>query len=147
MVRKFGARDGLTGIVLLAAMSAACESAACLIKGRFGLAELLDDILRDPQILQLAAQVECVADPDSRYPKFFSGGAEIHLRNGRTLRHHESVNRGAGDRALTEAQIEQKYFDNVLVAVNRSKAEAVRDAVLEIEHRSAVDFARLLSAR
>ena len=121
--------------------------ATCLIKGRFGLAELMDDVLRDPQILQLAAQVECVADPESRYPEFFSGGVEIHLRDGRTLGHHEPVNRGAGDRALTEAEIEQKYYDNALLAVSRSKAEAVRDAVLEIERYSAVDFARLLSAR
>ena len=120
--------------------------ATCLVKGRFGLGELMDDTLRDAQILQLAAKVECVADPDSRYPEFFSGGVVIHTRDGRTLRHHEPVNRGAGNRALTGAEIEQKYFDNAQLAVNRSKAEAVRDAVLDVENRSAAQFARLLSA-
>jgi 2-methylcitrate dehydratase PrpD len=120
--------------------------ATCLIKGRFGLAELMDDTLKNSDILQLASRVECVADPDSRYPTFFSGGVEINLRDGRTLRHHEPVNRGAGDRALSEKEIEQKYFENALLAVAPSKAQAVRDTVLDLDRCPAADFARLLSA-
>ncbi len=120
--------------------------ATCLVKGRFGLAELLEDTLRDAGILELAAKVECVADPDAAYPQYFSGGLEIHTRDGRTLRHHEKVNRGAGDRALSAAEIERKYFDNASLAVGRSRADAICEAVLGLEQRSAAEFARLLAA-
>jgi 2-methylcitrate dehydratase PrpD len=119
--------------------------ATCIVKGRFGLAELRDDALRDPQILALASKVECVADPDSSYPTYFSGGVVIHTRDGRTLRHHDKVNRGAGDRALSASDIEAKYYDNASLAVNRARADAIRDAVLNLEKRSARDFARLLA--
>ena len=118
--------------------------ATCLIKGRFGLAELLDDTLRDSRILELAAKVECEPDADALYPQYFSGGVEIRLRDGRTLRHHEKVNRGAGDRALSASDIEAKYFDNASLAVNKARAHQICEAVLGLENRSARDFARLL---
>ncbi|HYC46795.1 MAG TPA: MmgE/PrpD family protein [Burkholderiales bacterium] len=120
--------------------------ATCLVKGQFGLAELLDETLRDTRILELAAKVQCVADPDAAYPQYFSGGLEIQLRDGRVLRHHEKVNRGAGDRALSKSDIERKYFENAALAVRRSKAEQICEAVLGVESRSAAEFARLLAA-
>jgi len=118
----------------------------CLVKGRFGLAELLDDTLLDSQVLALAAKVECAADPDTAYPQYFSGGVEIHMRDGRTFRHHEKVNRGAGDRALSQSDIEQKYFENASLAVGQSRAERICEAVLTLEQRPAAEFARLLAA-
>jgi 2-methylcitrate dehydratase PrpD len=120
--------------------------ATCLIKGRFGLAELYDETLRDPGILKLAAKVECEPDPDALFPQYFSGGVEIRMRDGRTFKHHEQVNKGAGDRALSAADIERKYFDNSLMAVSRARAEQIRDAVLGLEKQSAREFARLLAA-
>ena len=119
--------------------------ATCLVKGRFGLAELLDESLRDPEILALAAKVECAADPDALYPEYFSGGIEIKMRDGRSVRHHDKVNRGAGDRALSAADIQAKYFENAALAVNRSRAEAICEAVLTFEQRPAADLARLLA--
>jgi hypothetical protein len=90
--------------------------------------------------------VECVADPDAAYPEYFSGGIDIHMRDGRSFRHHEKVNRGAGDRALSAADIEHKYFDNAALAVGKAKAEAICEAVLGMEKVSAAEFAQKLSA-
>jgi 2-methylcitrate dehydratase PrpD len=120
--------------------------ATCLVKGRFGLAELFESTLRDAGILQLAEKVECIADPEAAYPQYFSGGLEIHLRDGRVLRHHEKINRGAGDRALSAADIERKYFDNASLAVNAARAHAICAAVLGMEKQTAVEFARVLAA-
>lgn len=119
--------------------------ATCLVKGRFGLAELLDETLRDREILELAAKVECVEDPEATFPKYFSGGVEICTKDGRKLRHHEKVNRGAGDRALSASDIEKKYFENAALAISPARAKQIRDAVLSMEKHSARDFARLLA--
>jgi len=119
--------------------------ATCLVKGRFGLAELLEETLRDTDILALAARVECQSDPEALYPQYFSGGVEIRMRDGRTFRHHEKVNRGAGDRALTASDIETKYYDNAALAVSRSRADQICEAVLGLEQRSARDLARVLA--
>jgi hypothetical protein len=45
------------------------------------------------------------ADPEALYPRYFSGGVEIRMRDGHTFRHHEKVNRGAGDRARIVVRI------------------------------------------
>jgi len=128
-----------------AKFSAQFVVATCLIRGRFGLGELFENTLRDTQILELAKKVDCVADPAAAYPQYFSGGVEIHLQNGQILRHHEKINRGAGERALSAAEIEKKYFENALLALSQSRAEAVCSAVLNLEKYSATDFMRILS--
>jgi 2-methylcitrate dehydratase PrpD len=119
--------------------------ATCFTKGHFGLAELLDETLRDTDILALSAKVECAPDPDALYPQYFSGGLEVRTRDGRTFKHHEKVNRGAGDRALSAADIERKYFDNAALAVNQTRAEQICEAVLGMEKLSAREFARILA--
>ena len=119
-------------------------TAACLVLGRFGLAELEQDTLNNPLILDLAARVSYAADPDTAYPKYFSGGVVIKTRDGKTLRHHEAVNRGAGARALTADEISKKYRDNAAMALPGRRAEQVRDAILDIESLSAREFMSVL---
>ena len=119
-------------------------TAACLVLGRFGLAELEQDTLNNPLILDLAARVSYAADPDTAYPKYFSGGVVIKTRDGKTLRHHEAVNRGAGARALTADEISKKYRDNAAMALPGRRVEQVRDAILGIESLSAREFMSVL---
>ena len=119
-------------------------TAACLVLGRFGLAELEQDTLNNPLILDLASRVSYAADPDTAYPKYFSGGVVIKTRDGKTLRHHEAVNRGAGARALTGDEISKKYRDNAALALPGRRVEQVRDAILGIESLSAREFMSVL---
>lgn len=107
--------------------------AACLVRGRFGFAELEPDALKDPAILELAQRVSHDVDPESAFPKYFSGGVVIRTRDGRTLTHMEKVNRGNGDRALTPDEIAEKYLVNAELVMARHQAERVRDAVLAFD--------------
>lgn len=119
-------------------------TAACLVLGRFGLAELEQDTLTNTAILDLASRVSYAADPDTTYPKYFSGGVVIKTRDGKTLRHHEPVNRGAGNRALTGDEISRKYRDNAAMALPGRRIEQVRDAILGIESLTAREFMAVL---
>ena len=119
--------------------------AACLVRGKFGLAELEADVRSDTAILALAQKVEAVADPDSLYPGILSGGVIIKMKNGHEYRHHERINRGAGDRALTSADIDAKYFDNARMALPEIRARAIRDAVLNLDQTSARELANALA--
>lgn len=121
--------------------------AACLARGRFGLAELEDEARNDEAVLALAQKVEAAPDPESRFPKYFSGGIVIKTTDGRELRHHEPVNRGAGDRALTAAEIEAKYRDNSQLAMSARRVEEIRDVVLNMENLAAREIAQILAAR
>jgi 2-methylcitrate dehydratase PrpD len=119
--------------------------AACLVRGHFGLAELENDALSDARILALAQKVKCSADPDSTFPKYFSGGVVVKTRDGRELKHHEPINRGAGERALSAQDIEAKFMENAQMAVSATRARALRDVVLSLDTRDARDIMRALA--
>lgn len=119
--------------------------AACLVRGRFGFAELEDQALRDPEILALAQRVSHEADPESAFPKYFSGGVVVTTRDGRSLPHMEKINRGNGERALSGDEIVAKFMDNAERAVSHSAAERIRDAVLDLDRMLARDLARVLA--
>jgi len=119
--------------------------AAAFIRGRFGLAELEDDVLSNPEILSLARKVGCTADPESEFPESFPGGLGVTMKSGETYDHYEPVNRGAGDRALSESEIVDKFTANAHLAVSSERAEKIRDSVLGIENVSVRDLTTLLA--
>ncbi|MEM7404600.1 MAG: MmgE/PrpD family protein [Pseudomonadota bacterium] len=105
-------------------------AAAALVRGRFGLAELAPESLADPAILAVADRTTCAPDPDTRFPAYYSGGVAIETRAGVTLTHHEPVNRGAGDRALSHAEIEDKFRNNLSLVMDEATTEKMRTHIL-----------------
>lgn len=105
---------------------------AILNRGRFTLTELEDDSLRDAAILRLAAKVGYKSDPNKTFPKYFHGEVIIRMKDGREYRHREDDNRGSEQRPLPQSDIETKFFDNMARATNRSNAERIHHAVLNL---------------
>jgi 2-methylcitrate dehydratase PrpD len=113
--------------------------AACLVRGRFGLAELEAPALADAEILALCERIECEHDEQSAFPQYFSGEVEVVLRDGRRLLRRERINRGTDARPLSRAEIEGKFFDNAQLAVSRAQAGRVLEAVMTLDHAPGVD--------
>lgn len=116
-----------------AKFSAQFITAACLLRGRFGLAELTPEALRDPDILALAAKVECVADPDTAFPTYNSGGVTVTTISGETHREYLRVNLGMGDRAMPADEIVAKYRASAALALPAAKVERLEDLILALE--------------
>jgi len=112
--------------------------------GRFTLDALEPAAFTDPQTLALAALVECEADPQADFPRYYGGEVIVELADGRVLRHGEPVNRGAEGRPISNADIVAKYRDNAARAVNSAHADRILNAVLDMEQGSASELARLL---
>ncbi len=119
--------------------------ATCLLKGRFGLAELQPEAVADPATRALALKVRCHADPETEFPTYFSGGLTIELRDGTRLREHVRVNRGAGDRAMSVEEITEKFMASATLTVSTGKAEAIRDAVLSLDDLGAGELAKVVA--
>lgn len=113
--------------------------ATCLVRGRFGLAELEPPCLADPQILALCQRINCEHDEESAFPKYFSGQVEVLLRDGRHLARREQINRGTDARPLSRAEIESKFLENAQLAVTRKQAERVLAAVMALEQAPNID--------
>ncbi len=121
--------------------------AACFVRGKFGFAELETEALNDTAILALAQKVYHEADPDSAFPKYFSGGVVVTTRDGRELVHMEQINRGAGERALSAEDISEKFFDNASLVISKLQAERIRTAVLTLDRHSTRDLTRVLTLK
>ncbi len=113
--------------------SAQFVTAFCLLYGRFGLPDLLPAAIADAPALALARKVTCKADPDSRFPEYFSGGVTVTLADGRVLSRHVPINSGAGERALTPEQVAAKFMASASLAVSDGQAQRIRDAVMRLE--------------
>lgn len=112
--------------------------------GRFTLDALEPAAYQDADTLALAALVECQSDSTADFPRYFGGEVILELADGRTLRHHEPINRGAAGRPISNADIVAKFHDNAGRAVSRQRAEQLLDLVLNVEQTSAAELARCL---
>ena len=121
--------------------------AAAWLRGRMTLAELEPETLADPAILALAGKVGHAVDPDSPFPRTYSGELVVHLRDGRTLRHREAVNRGAPERPLTNADIVAKYQGNAATALSPVAAARIEQAVLSLARHPAAALAAAIAPR
>ena len=107
--------------------------AASLVKGRFTLAELTDEAIADPAVLALCDKVRYEVDPDSAFPRYYSGEVVVELKDGRTVRHREAQNRGSDARPLSAAEIIDKFHGNAARAMSASRAQRVVDATLALD--------------
>ena len=104
--------------------------AACLLRGRFGLAELSDASLLDAGILAMAQRVECVEEQGSQFPKYFSGAVTVHLASGEALTRRVPVNLGSGDRALTREDIVAKFGGTAGIGLDAARVGRVLDVLM-----------------
>lgn len=112
--------------------------------GRFSLDALEESAFTDPETLGIASLVECVSDPDADFPRYFGGEVIVELMDGRILRHHEPINRGAAGRPISNAEIVVKFFENAARAVTQEHAQKILDGVLGVESLPVRELTALL---
>ena len=108
-------------------------TASTLIKGRFTLEELEPAALHDDAVLALAAKVDYEIDPDSTFPRHYTGEVCLDLAGGETMAHREAINRGSADRPLSNAEIVAKYRANASRALPDARVEKIRETVLALD--------------
>ncbi len=120
--------------------------ASALIRRRFTLEDLDAQALNDGQVHALADKVDYAIDPNSAYPRYFSGELVLRLKDGREFAHREGINRGSPDRPLTDEELLRKFADNAQRVTSPRRASAIADAVLAIDQPEGLaDFERLLA--
>jgi 2-methylcitrate dehydratase PrpD len=119
--------------------------ASGLTRGRLGLAELAPEAFTEPHIQVLMDKVNYEVDDASTYPRHYSGEVVVTLEDGRTLARRVAVNRGNPERPLSNAEIEEKFFENCSLSLDERAARVIRDAVLGMESVSAVRLEAVLA--
>ena len=125
-----------------AKFSAQFDVAMCLVRGRFGLNELTPESLRDPAVQALTRKVICKPDPASAFPKYFSGGVTVTLKDGIVLTKHIPINKGAGERAMTADDIAQKFMATATLKASEAQARKMLEAVMQAQSASVSEVMR-----
>ena len=102
--------------------------AAAMVRGQFTMDEIANDVIIDPRVLALCDKTRYVLDPDSAFPRYYSGKLEIRLKDGRTVRHDEPINRGSRDNPLSSEDIISKFRATASRAL---PAERIEKAIIE----------------
>ena len=113
--------------------------ATALLRGRFTLAELEEEALNDPRTLALTQKVGYEVDPDSAFPRYYSGEVVLRLKDGRELRQREAQNRGSDARPLSAGEIVAKFVGNAERRMSAARAQRVVDAVLCLDSADSLD--------
>lgn len=121
--------------------------ASGLVRGRFGLAEIDPTAIGDKEVLRVAELVEYAADPDSTFPRHYTGEVIVTMRDGTVLRHREAFNRGGCDRPLSNEDIVAKFRENLALVASDQRTNTVLQAVLQLDNASARDVSHALAAR
>lgn len=107
--------------------------ATALIRGRFGLSELEPDALFDRTTLALADKIGWAPDPDSPFPRAYSGELAVKLDDGTTVACRHQINRGAPDLPLRRGEVVAKF------RANAPGLGAIEDLVLGLDHLDSLD--------
>ena len=107
--------------------------ATTFLREKFGLAELEDDVISDPEILDLCSRISFADDPDSAYPGYFSGAIRVETTDGKIIEHREQINRGATENPLSDDDITNKFLGNATLTISADEAHALVDIVLNLE--------------
>jgi 2-methylcitrate dehydratase PrpD len=107
--------------------------ASVLARGRLTLAELEPEVFTDPEILAQCDKVSCEPDPESAYPKYFSGEVVVTTTDGRELVHREQINRGADERPLSGEEIIAKFRANAEMTFAPDRVDAVLHAIMDLD--------------
>jgi len=122
---------------------------ACqLVRGHVDVDDFTDAAIHDPAVLTLAQRVECLADPDTDFPRHFPGRLRVILRDGRALEHQERVNRGSRERPLDDTAVREKFSRNATRVLPAPQAAALLAAVDAIDSAASIrPLARLCMGR
>lgn len=110
-------------------------AAAWIGGGGLGLAleDFADEKVRDPRYLELAAKVECYAEPecDAIFPNQFPAVLRVRTRDGRILEEKVLANRGGPGNPLSVEELTIKFLGNAARALSEDEAGRLAERILD----------------
>jgi len=107
--------------------------AAALCRGDLDAAAYEEEGLRDPAILDLAARVEHVDDPDPPRRAQFSGEVIVQTRDGRELSHRQEHGLGTRENPMGRPGVEEKFRRNAARRLEPAQIDGLAHRVFKLD--------------
>ena len=113
-------------------------AAVGLVRGKAGLREYTDEAVNDPAVRRVREATTAVGDDSVTEDQ---AHIEVRLRDGRTLERFVESSVGNLKRPMTNAQLEEKFRDQAVLALPASQVERLIDLCWHVETLEDVAFA------
>ena len=104
-----------------------------VVYGKAGLDNFTEASLRDEKVLDVARKIRYQVTPWPQFPRYFSGGLTLTLRDGRQVEHREPINRGNPDHPLEPGEVRTKFQDNAACVLPADRIEKIFETVERLE--------------
>ncbi|MBO44937.1 MAG: 2-methylcitrate dehydratase [Rhodospirillaceae bacterium] len=105
------------------------------VKGRVRLEAFSPDALKDPTVSALAQKCEVFIDHevDDAFPLQRKARLIVETQDGQTIDYMQQTRKGAPDNPLTDAELEEKYFELVTPELGKDGATALLSSIWSID--------------
>jgi 2-methylcitrate dehydratase PrpD len=119
--------------------------AVMLIDGKVTFASSHDvRRMKDRKVLDVRKRIEYLGSPELTRQGGRQAIVEVWTRDGRQLRHHTPVVKGAWENPMTRAEVDEKCFDLIAGVTGRKRARALLDRVWGLERETDIAALRPL---
>jgi 2-methylcitrate dehydratase PrpD len=116
--------------------------AAALLDGEVGVGQLKPERIRDPNIHQIAAKVNAIADAELElmYPSTRPAILEIRTKDGRSYSGRVDFAKGDYRNPMSEGELAEKFLSLTKNVLGKQNGIQVMDTVLDLENLEAVPY-------
>lgn len=105
---------------------------AALVEGKLTLAEVTDEKVKDPRILQVAQKVKRAEEPS--FKDYQNAKVEIKLRDGRVLKREQTVAVGSPEMPASQEMVEAKFRTNAKQCMSGKNMDEIIATVTNLEN-------------
>lgn len=128
---KYTPPDGYSAITSIPYMLG-----AALVEGRVTMAEVSDEKVKDPRILEMAKRVTHTLDPTM--VTFCSGQVTIKMKDGRTFQRRQDAATGSPEVPASREMIEEKFRANAGLVLPERRLREIIEMVDRLEELDSV---------
>jgi 2-methylcitrate dehydratase PrpD len=110
--------------------------ASGLIRGKLGLKELHQSALTEPEVIALMDKITYEIDPQSTFPKHYTGEVIVKLDDDSEISHRVSINRGNPDAPISNEDIKSKFQENCSLYLTKEKTQEIYKNIMNIEKQN-----------
>ena len=113
--------------------------ATMLVEDHARLENFKEEALKNSKVLAVAAKVKYKEEPWPDFPKYFSGGVKLTLKDGRTFTHREAINYGHPENPMKTSEVKDKFFANASPVLPRAQLEGIIDVITHLENMPSLE--------
>jgi 2-methylcitrate dehydratase PrpD len=115
---------------------------AAFVKGRVGITEVSEEMIKDPRVLKLSRKVKVMTDSAYDEGTALRGWVKVTMKDGKEYIKKTDAFRGSAWNPHTEEEVREKFLSNAGTVITDNKARVIAEMVKDLDQ--IVDISKLM---